>query len=489
MDGQRVAPTYPKEIRTKYTKPGEKIPAVTFHLIEVNNKSAPRKKDIQTLTQDNLIISEVAWVTENHEHVILRMQNRVRDTEKFVLVDVKSGNAQVVRERDDVPGLSTPSYVDISDHSGWSHIYLYQVSGSEPITLTSSNWEITAIHSIDSKRGLIHYQSTERDSTERHIFTVSLDGKTKEPLVDIAKESYYSASFSPGGEYYILSYAGPNLPWQELCCINSDTPIRVINDNASLKGKLSAYSSQKSPGLHSSTQMDTNSTFWSVYRQISKTFRQRVDIRAYLGSDPELEYIVVSVDNRGTGYKGRRFRTMAAGQLGKLEAEDQVWAAREYAKRHYVDAEKIAIWGWSYGGYDTLLAKFPITDWRFYNSVYTERHMKFLTTNREGYNTAIIRTSGFQNVAGGFLIQHGTGDANVHFQHAAALVDALVYEGVSPEKMRVQWFTDSNHNLDFHEATSFLHKQLSKALYEEKGRTPAGQHQWSRRRVKRRSVL
>ncbi|CUS10771.1 unnamed protein product, partial [Tuber aestivum] len=171
---------------------------------------------------DNLLIAGVAWVTEKHERVILRTRNRVQDTEKVVLIDVQSGNTQVVRERDDkdgwlenyfaisyIPGLSTPSYVDISDHSGWPHIYLYPVSGGEPIALTSGNWEVTAIYSIDVKRGLVYYQSTERDSKERHIFTVSLDGKTKRPLVDISKEGYYDASLSPEGGYYALSYSGP----------------------------------------------------------------------------------------------------------------------------------------------------------------------------------------------------------------------------------------------------------------------------------------
>ncbi|CUS10776.1 unnamed protein product, partial [Tuber aestivum] len=274
-----------------------------------------------------------------------------------------------------IPGLSTPSYVDISDHSGWRHIYLYPVTGGEPIALTSGNCEVTAIYSIDVKRGLIHYQSTERDSTERHIFTVSLDGKTKKPLVDITKEGYYSASFSPGGGYYILSYNGPNLPWQLLRSLGSDTPIRVINDNASLKGNLSAYSlpkiswsKLKHPDgyeLNFLEHLPPNfrkgkkyPVLFDIYggpgsQLTGKTFRRTVDFNAYLGSDPELEYIVVTVDNRGTGYKGRKFRTMVAGQLGKLESEDQVWAAKEYGKRDYVDVGKISIWGSSYGGYLT----------------------------------------------------------------------------------------------------------------------------------------
>ncbi|PWW77994.1 hypothetical protein C7212DRAFT_276799 [Tuber magnatum] len=525
MAGQKLAPPYSKELRIRYPKVGEKNPTVTFHILEINNPSAPRKIGFQAYTPDNMIISEVAWVTENHEHVILRMQNRVQDTEKLVLVDAKSGNAKVVRERDGtdgwldnfraityVHGLSTPSYVDISDHSGWPHIYLYPVFGGEPTALTSGNWAVSDIISIDAVRGLVHYQSTERDSTERHIFTVSLEGKNKIPLVDITKEGYYTASFSSGGGYYILNYNGPNLPWQELRSINSDTPIRVINDNASLKEKLSAYSlpeiswsTLKHPDgyeLNFLERLPPNfrkgkkyPVLFDIYggpgsQYTAKTFRRAVGFNAYLGSDPELEYIVVSVDNRGTGYRGRKFRTMVVGQLGKLEAEDQVWAAREYAKRHYVDAEKIAIWGWSYGGYLTGkvleldsgvfslgLMTAPVSDWRFYDSMYTERYMKLPTTNRAGYNaSAITKTSGFKNVAGGFLIQHGTGDDNVHFQNTAVL-------------MHVQWFTDSDHNIDFHRATSFLYKQLAKALYDERKRTPEGKHQWSRRRVEGGSSL
>jgi dipeptidyl-peptidase-4 len=140
---------------------------------------------------------------------------------------------------------------------------------------------------------------------------------------------------------------------------------------------------------------------------------------------------------------------------GKLEAIDQVYAAQQWAKKSYIDSTKITIMGWSYGGY--LSAKVlelnsdvfsfgiitaPVSDWRFYDSIYTERYMKNLTSNLEGYNTAAVtNATGFQNARGGFLIQHGTGDSNVHFQNSAALVDTLTEGGVSPKKMHVQWFT------------------------------------------------
>ncbi|KAG0639685.1 dipeptidyl peptidase IV N-terminal region-domain-containing protein [Tuber brumale] len=532
MAGQVIAPPYPEDQHFKYTKPGEKLPVVTFHLLEINNPSSPRKIDFQTYTPDNLLIPEVAWLAGKHEHVIFRTQDRTQDTEKLVLVDVESGNARVVRERNTtdgwlenfraityVPGLSTPSYVDISDHSGWAHIYLYPVAGGDPIALTSGNWEVTKIYSIDTKRRLVYYQSTERDSTERHIFSVSLDGKTKKSLVDITKEGHYDASFSPGGGYYVLTYNGPNVPWQEFRSTSSGTPVRVINDNASLKNKLSEYdlpkiswSTLKHPDGYELNFMERlppkfskgkkYPVLFDIYggpaiQWAEKTFRQTVDCLTYLGSDPELEYIVVTVDSRGTGGKGRKFRSLVTGQLGKLEAEDQVWAAREYAKRDYVDAEKIVITGASYGGYLTGkvleldsgafslgIMEAPVTDWRFYASIYVERYMKLPTTNGAGYNaSAITKTAGFQNVAGGFIINHGTADDNVHFQNSAVLVDTLINEGVSPEKVRVQWFTDSDHNMNFHGAELFRCKQKAKALYDEKKRVPEEKHQWSHRGV------
>lgn len=181
---------------------------------------------------------------------------------------------------------------------------------------------------------------------------------------------------------------------------------------------------------------------------------------------------------------------------GKLEAVDQVYAARQYAKKPYVDASKIAIMGWSYGGY--LSAKVlelnsdafsfgmitaPVSDWRFYDSMYTERYMKDLASNLDGYKTtAVVNATGFQNVRGGFLIQHGTGDDNVHFQNSAVLVDTLTTAKVSPKKFHVQWFTDSDHSINFHGATTLVYKQMARYFWLEKERKEGGPiHQFDKR--------
>lgn len=170
-------------------------------------------------------------------------------------------------------------------------------------------------------------------------------------------------------------------------------------------------------------------------------------------------------------------------------------AAKEYGKRSYVDASKIAIFGWSYGGYltgkvlelDSDVFSFgiltaPVSDWRFYDSVYTERYMKQLSTNEAGYNTSAIRNSaGFQNARGGFLIQHGTGDDNVHFQNGAVLVDTLTMGGVSPKKMHVQWFTDGDHGLHQREHKTLLWKQIARYFWLEKNRVDEGEHQFDKK--------
>jgi dipeptidyl aminopeptidase len=182
------------------------------------------------------------------------------------------------------------------------------------------------------------------------------------------------------------------------------------------------------------------------------------------------------VDGRGTGFKGRDFRVCVHGKLGTLETRDQVNAGKYWAQLSYVDAERMAIWGWSYGGYMTSkvieanngvfkvgMAVAPVTDWRFYDSIYTERYMLTPKMNEEGYNTSAVRDmAGFGNAS--YLLVHGTGDDNVHFQNAAALVDALTQASV--HTYRTQFFTDNTHSINSHGANKELYFLLSEFLWE-----------------------
>ncbi|KAK1914425.1 hypothetical protein P3342_010414 [Pyrenophora teres f. teres] len=537
-DDAEYVPVYPNELELRYPKVGTKNPTVVINMLDVASGEVSNIP-IDAFPEDDLVIGEVVWLTEEHSKVIYRAYNRVQDMEKLVVVDVEAGSSKVTRERDGTDGWlenlmqiryigavettnasygnATEYYMDLSDMSGWAHIYLFPVDGGEPIALTSGEWEVISVPKVDYSRGLIYYTSTEHHSAESHMYSVSFSGK-KTPLVDDSVTAFWTGSFSSGGSYYVLRYAGPDVPYQELYSINSSEPIRTIVNNTALYEKLQGYAlpnitylDMEHPSgytLDAMLRLPPNFDPSKKYplllipyggpnaKEVHKDFNP-LNWKAYVASDPELEYVTLTVDGRGTGRKGRAFRSLVTSNLGELEAEDQIWAAKEMAKNEWIDSEHIGIWGWSYGGYlsskvvevgDPIISyamiTAPVSDWRFYDSLYTERYMKTPTINPAGYNRSRVHdASGFKKIAGGVVIQHGTGDDNVHFQNSAALVDLLMVNQVTPEKMQNTFFIDSDHSINFHNNGKFLYKQLSKKLYEEKARKgdSKGSHQWSKR--------
>ncbi|KAH0429844.1 hypothetical protein CcaCcLH18_08126 [Colletotrichum camelliae] len=533
MDDQKIAPPYPKELDLRYPKVGSTNPTVGLTVLEVGSeKSTP--VSIDAFPADDLVVGELKWVTKNHTSFVYRAFNRVQEQEKVVRVDVDGYASQTIRERDGSDGwldnnlaieyigplqnTTDAYYLDLSDHTGWNHLYLYPVKGGDAIPLTSGEWEVVSVVKIDTERHLIYYQSTEHHSTERHLYSVSYPAGTKKALVDDKVDGMWSASFSASGGYYILSYQGPNVPYQELYAVNSTEPIRTITSNDALVARLKEYKLPNityfeltHPDGYSLNVMqrlpanfDPSKKYPVLFtpyggpgsQQVTKRY-QTISWSAFISSDPELEYITYTVDNRGTGYKGRAYRSLVAGHLGRLEPLDQIWAAEQLAsKNSFVDAGKIGIFGWSYGGYlsakvveqdsgvfSHALIVAPVSDWRFYDSVYTERYMKSLGENEEGYNeTAVRNPAGFKNIAGEFTILHGTGDDNVHYQNAAALIDLLVSAGVPNDKMNWLAFTDSDHSIAYNGANIWLYKYLTEALFREKKRSGDRLvHQWTKK--------
>lgn len=535
MDNQEIAPVYPRLLDLRYPKVGTTNPTVSLTLLRVGSEeklSVP----IDAFVADDLVVGEIAWVTSEHNSVIYRAFNRVQDTSKHVRVDVGDAIAtEIVRERNGtdgwldndmgiqfvgpINGSSGDYYLDVSDESGWQHIYLHSVDGSVVTALTEGEWEVASILKVDSERELVYYTSTQSDSTERHVYSVSYSTLESKPLVDSTIPAVWSASFSSSGGYYILSYAGPDVPYQELYAVNdTTTPLRTITSNEALWRKLQDYNLPNITyftldhpdgySLNVAERLPPNFDPLKKYpvlftpyggpgsQEVSKSF-DSIGWNAYISSDPDLEFIQYTVDNRGTGFKGRAFRALVASHLGEFEAADQIWAAQELASRNsFIDAEKIGIFGWSFGGY--LSAKVveadssiftlglivaPVSDWRFYDSMYTERYMKTSQMNPDGYNQSAIRkTDGFKNIVGGFSIMHGLGDDNVHYQNTAALVDLLVGAGVPPAKMQWRVFTDSDHGISYHGASTYLYKFMTELLYREKTRESEGlAHQWTRR--------
>ncbi|KAF1846456.1 dipeptidyl-peptidase-like protein IV [Cucurbitaria berberidis CBS 394.84] len=533
--------TYPRELELRYPKVGSKNPTVVFNLLDVKSATVTNVP-IDAFPEDDLVVGEVTWLTDAHSKVIYRAYNRVQDLEKLVVVDVEAGSSSITRERNATDGWlenllqisyigpvsasnasygnsSTEYYLDISDESGWAHLYLFPVDGGDKIALTSGEWEVITVSKIDAKRGLVYYTSTEHHSAESHIYSVNFKTGEKKALVDDSVAAFWTGTFSSGGSYYVLRYAGPDVPYQELYSINSTTPIRTIVNNTAVYKRLQEYAlpnitylDLEHPSgytLDAMLRLPPNFDPSKKYplllipyggpnaKEVHKDFNP-LNWKAYIASDPELEYVTLTVDGRGTGRKGRKFRSLVTSNLGELEAEDQIWAAKELAKNSWIDSDHIGIWGWSYGGYlsskvvevgdpiiSFALITAPVSDWRFYDSIYTERYMKTPDINPDGYNRSRVHdATGFKKIAGGVVIQHGTGDDNVHFQNSAALVDLLYVNRVTPDKLQNTFFTDSNHNINFHNGGKFLYRQLSKKLFEEKARKGdlTGSHQWSKKR-------
>ncbi|KAG8627067.1 hypothetical protein KVT40_004550 [Elsinoe batatas] len=541
-DNTKYGPSYPRELAIRYPKVGTTNPKVAFNLLDVQS-SAVTNVPIDAFPAEDLIIGEVAWATSDSSNVLYRAYNRVQDAEKIINVDAQAATSSVVRERAETTGWldnnlsihyvgalggnSTNSifrgeatyYIDVSDLSGWNHVYLFPVNGGEARALTTGDWEVRAILKVDTVRGLVYYTSTERHSTESHLYSVSYRTGTKTALVDDTIPGYWSASFSAGGSYYSLSYQGPDVPYQELYTVNSTTPLRTLEDNAAFIARIAEYNLPEltwfeidAPDGSKLNVMQRLPANFDPSRQYPVLFTpyggpgaqntgkswKALNWNTYVASDPELEYIQWTVDNRGTGYRGRAFRAQVTNRLGELEAEDQVSAARELLKQPYVDATHFAHWGWSYGGYLTSkvveldsgvfqlgLITAPVTDWRFYDTMYTERYMKTPELNEAGYNKSAVRnTQGFKTIEGGFQITHGLGDDNVHYQHTAVLTNLLMGEGVGPQTFENVLFSDSDHSIRYNGDSTFLYKTLTKRLFEEK-RREVGRvqevHQWSKK--------
>jgi dipeptidyl aminopeptidase len=314
-------------------------------------------------------------------------------------------------------------------------------------------------------------------------------------LVPSHEVAYWGAEFSTGAGYVNLAYSGPGVPYQKVISTpsNPEKIEQILEDNRALASMASSH--ELPHKIYQNVTID-NYTLQVVERrpphfdpekqypvlfylyggpgsqQVSRRFQ--VDFQSYIASS--LGYIVVTVDGRGTGFIGRKARTIVRNELGKYEARDQIETAKIWAAKPYVDASRMAIWGWSYGGFMTLkvleqdagqtfrygMAVAPVTDWRFYDSIYTERYMRTPQHNPDGYDrTAISNVTAIaQNVR--FLIMHGVADDNVHMQNTLTLLDKFDLAGI--ENYDVHFFPDSDHSIFFHNANHIVYDKLSKWL-------------------------
>ena len=498
---------YPEVRHIKYPKAGAPNPTVDLRFYDIARAEVFSVDISGGFADDDRLIIEVVPVGPGK--VLVRETNRESDSVRIVLIDAASRSGKVVRTQDVaaldggwveptqstrfVPadpanGRPNDGYIDTVIHQDYDHLaYFSPLDNSTPTMLTSGNWEVVnAPSAIDLKNNLVYFVSTKEAPTERHIYSVKLDGSDLKSMVP-TNTAYYDVSFSKGAGYALLTLAGPGIPSQKVVSTpsNSDRYEEIIEENKQIAKLTTEYElphlvyqnvtidgftlqvvEQRPPHFDPSRKYPVLFNLYGGPNSQTVDRRFKVNFQSYVASS--LDYLVVTVDGRGTGFIGRKARCIVRGNLGLYEAYDQIETAKMWAEKPYVDAKRIAIWGWSYGGFMTLktlerdagqtfkygMAVAPVTDWRFYDSVYTERYMLTPQHNPEGYDTSAISnvTALGQNVR--FLLMHGVADDNVHMQNSLALLDKLDLAGI--ENYDVHVFPDSDHSIYFHNANEIV---------------------------------
>lgn len=469
---------YPKVYKFKYPKPGEKNSVVSIHVYDLQNQST-KTADIGSETDQ--YIPRVKWTHDSDLLCVFRM-NRHQNKLDYLFVDANTGSSKVtltetdkyyIDINDDLTFLQDGKHFFLtSERDGYNHVYLYNMEGKLVRQITKGDWEVTNLYGVNEKTNTLYYQSTESSPLERGIYTINLSGDKKTKLSP--KAGTNSATFSKDFSYYILNHSSVDTP-PYITLNNAKGKVeRVLEDNAQAKKTNEDYgvtpreffSFSTSEGVELNGYMikpdnfDENKKYPVLMFVYGGPGSQNVtnswNHNYWFDFLAQHDYLVVCVDNRGTGFRGAEFKKMTYLQLGKYEIIDQIEAAKWLGQQSYVDRERIGLWGWSYGGYmaslaitkgadvfKTTVAVAPVTNWRYYDSIYTERYLRTPQENPEGYddNSPI----NFADKAkGNFLLIHGTADDNVHFQNSVMFSEALIQANVPFEQA---YYPNKNHGI------------------------------------------
>uniref|UniRef100_A0A8B9IS65 Dipeptidyl peptidase 4 n=1 Tax=Amazona collaria TaxID=241587 RepID=A0A8B9IS65_9PSIT len=468
---------YPKTIRIPYPKAGAKNPTVQFFIVDTRLFPAFRAAEISPpaeIISGDHYLSVVTWVTD--ERICLQWLRRIQNFSVLTVCDFENATGNwknSIQKKVQLDGLFQPSvphfapdnvtyYRVFSNTLGYKHIHY--INGSQaPVPITAGEWEVISIAAVTSN------------------FLVLLESSpnsTKCVSCDLNRErcQYYSVSFSKDAQYYQLDCRGPGLPVSTLHKSSNDQVLRYLENNTELESSLEdiqipskKFGSILIGGYNLWYQMilpphfDSSKKYPLLLEVYAGPCSQKVDYvfriswATYLASTEQI--IVASFDGRGSGYQGDEIMHAINRRLGTYEVEDQIAAARKFSEMSFVDKDRIAIWGWSYGGYVTSMvlgsgsgvfkcgiAVAPVSSWQYYDSIYTERYMglPIASDNLNNYNssTVMARAEKFKEVE--YLLIHGTADDNVHFQQAAQISKALVDAEVDFQAM---WYTDKDHSI------------------------------------------
>ena len=468
---------YQTQTKFKYPKAGEVNSEVSLHIVDVDTYDIT-KVDLD----DPYYIPRIKWMNDPNflsVQTLNRHQNRLR----LYAVNARNNTVSIILEEtddayvsvtDDLTFLADDSFIWTSEKDGFKHIYLYNVEGKLMNQVTKGPWEVTKFYGYDQNEDLFYYQSTENGSINRDVYSVRSNGKNKRRLT--TKLGQNTADFSADFTYFINAFSNASTP-PEYTLHNAlnGKKVKDILNNQGLISKLEDYRiNSKEFSTIAINGNDLNMWMIRPY-DFDPTKKYPLFMTQYSGPGSQKVsnswmdtndywfqmlanegYIVACVDGRGTGYKGADFKKVTYKELGKYEVEDQIAAAKKLSELSYIDESRTGIWGWSYGGFmstncllkgsDTFemaIAVAPVTSWRFYDTIYTERFMRTPQENPSGYD----ENSPFnypELLKGKYLLVHGSADDNVHVQNTMRMVEALVQAN-----KQFDWaiYPDKNHSI------------------------------------------
>lgn len=458
---------YPEDYRYKYPKAGEenaKVKLTIFHL--------DGAKSIQVLLGDinDFYIARINW-TKDANILSYRVLNRLQNKLDYFHADAVSGSSNLVlRDEsntyvdltfiDDLVYLDDgKTFVTSSEKDGYKHLYQYTMTGDLVRQITSGKWEAESFVGLDQKSNKMYYISTEDSPLERHFYSIGLNGKGKTKLSKIAGTN--NVNMSNDFKYYISYVSNATTPLNvSLVQTKGNSVVKVLKDNKKAAEVAKEYNLQPKQFftvkaadgqdlngfMLKPADFDETKKYPLLMFQYSGPGSQQV-MNSWGGSNftwhqmlVQKGYIIAVVDGRGTGARGAEFKKITYKQMGKLEVEDQIAAAKEMGTRPFIDETRIGIWGWSYGGYMSSMCMLKGADvfkagiavapfsWEYYDTIYSERYMQRPQDNEEGYkDNSLIKYA--DKLKGNYLLIHGTGDDNVHFQVAITLQQALIDAG------------------------------------------------------------
>ena len=486
----------------KYPKAGEKNAIVSLHFYDLNTDKTATVP--LSTSYNDFYIPRIKW-TNDANVLSAQYMNRHQNKLDLWLINPETEDANLVLSEtddayvdvtDNLTFLEDNSFLWTSERDGFNHLYHYSKTGQLKKQITKGAWEVTAYYGYNESENAIYYQSVENGSINRDVYSVRLNGKRKMRLS--SQVGTNDASFSADFTYFIKTFSSANIPTKyTLHDSKTGRLVRNIKDNSALKNTLSSYkySNKEFSTLNVNgndlnmwmlkpSDFDATKTYPLLMFQYSGPGSQRVVNKWNSSRDywhqylAQQGYIVVCVDGRGTGFKGSDFKKVTYLNLVKYETEDQIQAAKQIGSLPYIDASRIGIWGWSFGGhmstncllkgndvFKMAIAVAPVTSWRFYDTIYTERFMRTPQENSGGYDD----NSPFnypELLKGDYLLIHGSGDDNVHVQHTMRMVEALIQAN-----KQFEWsiYPDKNHGIYGGNTTMHLYTKMTNFLHQKLG--------------------